>query len=340
MSNSTNKGFNIPIVLIMFKRTASTLKILERIAQVKPKKLYLMADQGRTTKEKEEVEQCRKAVLDAIDWECTVVKNFAEENRGVYANIGLGAKWVFEREEQAIFLEDDNLPEVTFFRYCEELLEKYKDNDDVLWINGTNYLAKYNQKDGDSYMFTKHLLPCGWASWSKKFLKYYDGELENATPENLKALRNNYESRKLYEQQKYSYRGELSRKQRGARFISWDYQMAFSVRFFNKFGVSPCVNQIKNIGVDGLSTHGGNDINNVMTNRFCGMPSHPLSFPLQHPKKVEIDADYEKKIHDIILNPLSMRIRRRLKIMFFRIMGVDETLSFAEYKRLRREKKK
>ncbi len=325
-----NNCFDIPICLFMFRRSESTVKIIKRISQVKPKKIYLLADAGRNAQEKAEAEECRRAVLDAIDWDCEIVKNFAQENRGVYANIGLGAKWVFEREEIAIFLEDDNLPEITFFDYCRELLEKYKDNDNVLWICGTNYLAKYQNSQNHSYMFTKHLLPCGWASWSHKFIKYYDGELKNATPENLKQLRNKYDSYKLYDQQKYCVRKEQHRIETGKRFASWDYQMAFSIRFYDKYGISPCNNQIKNIGVDGISEHGGNNINNIMTNRFCGMDSHPLDFPLCHPDRVEVDPVYEKKIHDIILNPFYMRMRRKIKSFVLRCLGLNDTISYSE----------
>ena len=325
-------AFPIPIALFMFKRAESTVKIVKRISLVKPSKLYLIADEGRNAEEKKAVADCRRAVLEAIDWPCEVIRYFAEENRGVYANIGLGAKWVFSQEPMAIFLEDDNLPEESFFEYCRQLLEKYQDNDDILWICGTNYLAKYENERKESYMFTKHLLPCGWASWANKFCKYYDGELECATPENLKSLRSKYESKALYEQQKYCIRKELYRKETGKKFISWDYQMAFSVRFHNKYGISPCNNQIRNIGVDGLSEHGGNNMNNVMTNRFCGMQSHSLNFPLIHPEKVAIDPMYEKKIQNIILNPRNMRLKRKIKCILLRLLGLNDAMPFSEAK--------
>lgn len=340
MDQNNNSGFDIPIALFMFRRAESTVKIIERISEVRPQKLYLIADAGRNPEEHAAAENCRQAVLRAINWQCDVIKYFADENRGVYANIGLGAKWVFEHEEMAIFLEDDNLPEVTFFEYCRQLLQKYKDNDDILWICGTNYLAKYRNKHNDSYMFTKHLLPCGWASWGEKFCKYYDGELENATEQNLKLLRKKYDSAKLYDQQKYCVRKELYRKERGRKFASWDYQMAFSIRFYDKYGISPANNQIKNIGVDGISEHGGNNINNVMTKRFCGMESYPMDIPLIHPERIEVDPVYEKKIHNIILNPWFMRVRRKVKCLILRTLGLNDAIPFREVKQELKKKKK
>ena len=168
--------FDIPVVLLLFKRKDAALKIVERLKQVGVSKLYLMADQGRDEAEIKLVMETREAIENAIDWDCEVIKNYASENRGVYGNIALGAKWVFKREKWAIFLEDDNLPEETFFPFCEELLKRYENDNRVLWVCGTNYLGKYESESGASYMFTKHMLPCGWASWGEKFNKYYDGE--------------------------------------------------------------------------------------------------------------------------------------------------------------------
>ena len=120
--------FEIPVVLFMFKRRDKTVEILSRISQVKPKKLYLMSDCGRNDEEIRLVLETRKAVEEAIDWDCEIVKNYADKNRGVYEQIGLGAKRILQDEWAAIFLEDDNLPEISFFRFCEEMLKRYKDD--------------------------------------------------------------------------------------------------------------------------------------------------------------------------------------------------------------------
>lgn len=98
--------------MFIFKRKDTVLRIIDRIREVKPKTFYIIADAGRNDEEKALVRECREAVEKAIDWECNLIKNYAKENRGVHAQIGMGALWVFEREERAIFLEDDNLPEV------------------------------------------------------------------------------------------------------------------------------------------------------------------------------------------------------------------------------------
>ena len=300
--------FDIPVCLFMFQRKDTVLRIIERISQVQPRKIYFMSDEGRTDEERARVAACRAAAESAITWDCELVKDYASENRGVFQNIGLGAMRVFEHEEKAIFLEDDNLPEVTFFQYCKEMLERYEDNDRIVWVCGTNYLAKYNSPANESYMFTQHLLPCGWASWKKKYTKYYDAYFKNYNETVIERMQETYTNRPLFKQQMESINGERNRMKAGQPFRSWDFQMCFSIRSNDLLGISPKNNQIKNIGVDMLGTHGvGNDI---MTQRFCGMESYPLEFPLKHPTTVLIDPVYERKIGNIILYPLSWRIRK------------------------------
>ena len=302
--------FDIPVCLFIFQRKDTVLRIIDRISQVKPQKIYLMSDQGRNEEEKKRVQECRKAVEAAINWNCEVIKDYAAENRGVFENIGMGAMRVFSQEEVAIFLEDDNLPEITFFSYCKQMLEKYKDNDRVVWICGTNYLGKYENSSGESYMFTQHLLPCGWASWKKKYTKYYDSFFDTFNETIKERIKPLYRNNPLYKQQMEVIQREYDRMKNGERFRSWDYQMCLSIRANDLVGISPANNQIKNIGVDAFSEHGGVTFADKMTKRFCGMDSYPLEFPLKEPQTVLIDPIYEKKIGNIILYPLDWRIRK------------------------------
>ena len=117
-------AFDIPVVLFLFKRSETLPAIIGQIRKAKPAKLYLIADGPRNESEAEAVNKCRKLAESLIDWPCTVEKNYAEKNRGIYNNIGEGAKWVFGKEKTAIFLEDDNYPADSFFMFCKEMLEK------------------------------------------------------------------------------------------------------------------------------------------------------------------------------------------------------------------------
>lgn len=333
--------FDIPVALFMFKRKDTLLQIIKRIAEVKPSKLYLIADAGRNEDEERMVQNCREAVEQAINWECEIVKYYAKENRGVYENIGIGAQWVLEKERWAIFLEDDNLPEVSFFYYCKNLLEKYEQEPKILWICGTNYMGKYEPDNGASYMFTKHLLPCGWASWSKKFCSYYDGEMKTFLSQNRKKeLYDKYENKALFRYQYQLFEKTLYKLQNYRKLSSWDYQMAYSIRINDLYGISPKYNQIKNIGVDELSTHGGTSFQYTMTKRFCGMDSYELPSPLTHPIKIEIDKKYEKKIGKIILPPVTSRIKVQIAYFIKKIIRINKYESLTLYLQQRKKAKK
>ena len=308
--------FDIPVVLFIFKRSETLVKIIERLAKVKPLKLYLIADGPRNEEEEKAVIKARKTVEQLVDWNCEIIKNYAIKNRGVYENIAGGAKWVFEREESAIFLEDDNLPEVTFFYFCKEMLERYKKNDKVLWICGTNYLEKFLTDKNESYVFTKHLMPCGWASWREKFNKYYDGDLKILKNKKLvKKMKDSYTNYGLYRQQIVSANSEVYRRNKNRKYASWDFQMAISIRANDLYGICPKYNQIKNIGVDSCSIHGGTSLSNEMTRRFCGINSYPLEFPLIHPTIITENIKFEKKVDKIILFPLEMRIKELIAVI-------------------------
>lgn len=302
------EGFDIPVAIFIFKREKA-VDVVKRIGQVKPRKLYILADHGRNEEEKGRALRCRKMVEDAIDWDCEIIRNYAEENRGVYQNIGEGAKWVLRREKWAIFLEDDNLPEVTFFEFCKQMLQKHEDDTRILWVCGTNYLGEYDAPFGESYVFTRHMLPCGWASWSNKFERFYDGSLNNVENEAVMArIADVYCNKSVYKQYRNSWMQEYYRIKKGQQPLSWDYQMDFSIKANNLYGICPCRNQIKNIGVDNDSTHGGASFDLLMTRRFCGMSSYPLEFPLKHPATALPDKQFEKKIGNIILVPLNYRL--------------------------------
>ena len=302
-------SFNIPVAIFILKRDKA-VHVINRIKQVKPQKLYILADQGRNEQEKLLAEECRRKVEAAIDWDCEVIKNYAKENRGVYENIGEGAKWVLRQEKWAIFLEDDNVPEVSFFQFCKEMLERYENDTRVLWVCGTNYIGDYKPESNDSYVFTRHMLPCGWASWSHKFERFYDGKLELCNdPVTMERVKDVYVNKSVYNHYKKCWLSEYARIKRGEKPISWDYQMDFSIKAHNLFGICPCKNQIQNIGVDEHSEHGGKSLSSVMTRRFCGMSSYPIDFPLKHPSTLLVDPVFEKKIGKIILPPLAGRIK-------------------------------
>ncbi|GIU38571.1 hemolytic protein HlpA [Shewanella schlegeliana] len=311
----------VPVALFIFKRSETLERIFSKIRDYRPDKIYLIADGHRNDEEKKLVDYTRNKVEQLIDWDCQIIKNYSPENRGVYENIGGGANWVFDREDSAIFLEDDNLPEDGFFEFCEELLYKYKEEEKVLWICGTNYLKGF-QSEFD-FVFTQHMLPCGWASWSHKFKRFYDGELKHFDPNNKIELKSRYSSNALFEQDFDNFCKTKRLLSVDRKKSSWDRQVAFSLRYFDIYGVSPVKNQIRNIGVDELSTHGGNSLKKTMTKRFCELETNKISFPIKHPVDITLNVKYELETEKVILLPLTDRLLMRLASFIKPVFGVD-----------------
>lgn len=312
-----------PVVLFIFKRSETLPAIIDRIRFYAPEKLYILADGPRNPDEAVLTEKTRSLALSLVNWDCQVIEKFERENIGVYRNIGEGAKWVFSKEKRAIFLEDDNLPEITFFRYCDDLLDRYENNSEILWVCGTNYLEDTRDLGQSSYYYTRHLLPCGWASWSSKFLSEYDGELNDLNEETVSMMRETYQDERLYKQELQTIKQTRFNYLRNPGSVSWDRQMLFSVRSKLRYGIAPALNQIRNIGADEHSIHGGTSTKKAMTARFCEIPTHPLSFPLKAPAALRINQEFEVATGKIILHPFSSRVLRHIGRLIKRVCGID-----------------
>ena len=303
-----NNKFQIPVVLFTFKRSNTVERLLKVLKAANISKLYLFSDGGRTPEEQELVNQTREEILKMIDWDVEVIKMFADTNQGVFNQIAMGAKKVFEKEEKAIFLEDDNLPEITFFSYCENMLNKYQDNEKVLWVCGTNYESESKYLD-TYYVFTKHMLPCGWASWANKFNKYYLTSFAILDDKkNIKKIKKAYDARWLYRQQIRNFKMEKYREDHQRRFLSWDFHMALTLRYYDLYGIAPKYNQIRNIGIDQYSTHGGTSKKKPNTAKFCEIPTRSMPEEYIEPKEVVINKEFEKRITKIVLVPLYIRL--------------------------------
>lgn len=160
------------VAILTFNRSETTKKLMEIMKIIKPPRLYVIIDGPRDSHkgEKEKVDIVKQIIDDNVDWECELYKNYSEKNMGTCMRQYTGFSWVFEKEEQAIILEDDCIPNLDFFRYCDEMLEKYKDDERVMMVSGSNYLKKW--ESGYSYHFSSMGGIWGWATWRRAWLKY------------------------------------------------------------------------------------------------------------------------------------------------------------------------
>ena len=165
-----NNTKTTPIVVFFFNRS-HVLQVLDVIRKYKPKKLYLVADGGRTPKEHQKCLKIRKSVAAMLDWKCSVIKQYKSNNLGVDIIIPEILTDIFRKEEKLIILEDDCVPDLSFFSFCEDLLEKYKNNKKVTNIAGTNWFDDF-QFTNNSYFFSIHPECSGWATWKRAWNLY------------------------------------------------------------------------------------------------------------------------------------------------------------------------
>lgn len=237
-----------PVVLVVFRRPETTRRVIESIAAYRPRKLYVIADGPRNESDRE----LRREVLQLFDdlpWPTSLHVEAAEENMGVRRRISSGLDFVFEREEQAIILEDDCLANPDFFRYCECLLSHYADDARVMHIGGNNFLrGKYQAPD--SYYFSRHTHCWGWATWRRAWQRY-DHNLEHW--DSFKRNRGMADVSNSQLEEDYFMRCVQSVAD-GAT-DSWAYIWGYSCLLYHGLGIVPAVNLVKNIGFDKNATH-------------------------------------------------------------------------------------
>jgi hypothetical protein len=166
-----------PLAFIIFNRPDVTERVFVEIARAGPGKLLVIADGPRPGYPDDE-KRCAaaRAIIEAVDWDCEVLKNYSEVNLGCALRPATGLRWVFEQVEEAIILEDDCLPHASFFRYCDELLEHYVDDERVMHISGNNHYSTQIEIT-DSYSFSCYTLSWGWATWRRAF-RHFDPEIK------------------------------------------------------------------------------------------------------------------------------------------------------------------
>ena len=275
-----------PIAMVVFNRYDTAIKVFEQVRKVRPKKLFVIAD-GPRPNVPEDVEKCKKvrAIFDNVDWDCEVYKNFSEENLGCSKRPYTGFSWVFENVEEAIILEDDCLPNITFFKYCDELLKKYKDDERIMLISGTNQLKTW-KRENYSYHFSNFGGIWGWASWRRAW-KYFDIEIKLWKDEATKRLLKDRLSKLQYFTRKRVY-DELCNNSENT--TAWDFQWGFARLIQSGLAISPSVNLITNIGNGADATH------TAKKSMVSELTSYSMEFPLVHPPYVMQDEEYDKKM--------------------------------------------
>lgn len=277
-----------PILFITYRKPETTRLVFDAIRKAKPAKLFLSQEAIKPNSPKETADLHKEVrnIISAVDWPCDVHTLFFDKYQGIIDGFRKSFEWFFEHVEYGIMLEDDEIPDQTYFRFCAELLEKYKDDPRVMSISGSNVLEHYDKPYQEySYYFLSIPTVWGMATWRRAW-KHYDsyvrrwpevrnsGLLYKSLPSKAAAF---YFGRK--------FQGYYDRK-----INSWDGQWVFTCLANHGLSIYSSKNLISNIGFTSTNAfHQG-----VSDPLWSDLPTEPISFPLKHPPKIMVNKKWDE----------------------------------------------
>lgn len=268
-----------PVVLLVFNRPDTTRLVFEAVRAARPRQLLVVADGPRAGRERE-AQLCRevRGVIDGVDWHCEVLTNYAEQNLGCKRRVSSGLDWVFEQVDEAIILEDDCLPHPSFFPFCRELLERYRNEPRVGQIAGVN-LQFGRSKVSESYYYSRFNHIWGWATWKRAWVLNDNDMVHWPDFRDAGRLNDLLSSRK-----QAAYWAEVLNQVAAGGIDTWDCQWTLSCWRHALLTVIPAVNLVANIGFGPGATH------TPVPNRYAAMKVEPMRFPLVHPSLMQPNA--------------------------------------------------
>lgn len=239
--------YKTPILFLIFNRPDLTKRVFNEIKKVKPAKLYIAADGSRLDR-LGEIELCQltRNVTEVIDWDCDVRRLYRTKNLGCRKAVSSAIDWFFKNETGGVILEDDCLPNTSFFTFCQKMLRLYEKDEKVMHIGGSNF----QRRKSDDYYFSKYVHVWGWATW-RRVWKSYDVNIKN-WPEikNSEILKGYYSNNteKLFWETMFDavYRKKID---------TWDYQYVYNIWRNGGISVIPGKNTISNIGFRSDAVH-------------------------------------------------------------------------------------
>lgn len=267
------------VLFLVFNRPETTRQVFEAIRAAKPPRLYVAADGPRPSRP-DDVRRCAEVrdIATRVDWPCDVKTLFRDQNLGCKIGVSEGINWFFEEEEEGIILEDDVLPLQSFFGYCDELLERYRNDERVGLISGCNLIMR-RYTPQDSYFFSAYNHIWGWASWRRAW-KHYDVAMKDwpnwRDQGGLSEISNGNARFERYWRMTFD-------KAFAGKIDTWDYQWTFTCWRYGMLSTLPAFNQTNNLGFCAEATHTTASAPKYVTESTpCA-----LDFPLKHPPDVE-----------------------------------------------------
>jgi len=267
-----------PVIFIIFNRPDLTRRSFAAIRQAQPETLIVVAD-GPRSHRPGEAGQCAatRDIIDQVDWPCQVIKEYADVNLGCKNRVASGITAAFQRVDRAIILEDDCLPEPTFFTFCETMLDYYATNEQVMAVSGNNFLFKRSTDIQDSYYFSQYVNIWGWATWKRAWDKY------DVTMSDWPIVRDQH----LFNQV-WTKRFDLAHAN---KIDTWDIQWTYTCLRHHGLTVVPKHNLVSNVGFARPdATH------TKVKTIVAEMDTQPMIFPLQHPTIIAPNTQADKQV--------------------------------------------
>jgi len=305
-------GYKVPILFLIYNRQKETETVFKCIRDIRPDDMFVVAD-GPKKENTDDILKCnntRDVVNNNVDWECNLTKIYRKENMGCKLSVYNGISEFMNKYGYGIILEDDTVPNKSFFKYCEELLEKYKNDERIAVISGDNFIPSKHIKN--SYEFSKYPLIWGWATWKRVWDKY-DVSMKEwehfKKDEMLDSVFDTVEERK--------YWTNIFNKQYNNEIDAWDYQLSFLCMKNKLLSIYPKYNLVKNIGI------GSKDAAHTKKyKREYVKETSELMFPLDHPNDIYINRDNDLLISRLRFGIKKKNIYTKIKNIFKKVLRV------------------
>ncbi len=254
--------FETPILFLIFNRPNNANIVFNQIRKIKPSKLFVAADGPRKNVE-EDLQKCleTRKILEKIDWDCQVQTLFQDKNLGCGLAVSRAIKWFFNNVEEGIILEDDCVPNLSFFKFCSFCLEKYRYKKHIMMISGNSFLFD-GFKYSEDYFFSNSYSIWGWATWRRAWnsYDYQINDWKNFRENRIAVLRKIFKNYDLVK-----YWTECFDSVINNRVDTWDYQWCYNCIFNEGVSVTPIVNLVSNIGFIGAHANGASSVLNIPT---------------------------------------------------------------------------
>ncbi|MDZ4287151.1 MAG: hypothetical protein U0984_04290 [Prosthecobacter sp.] len=278
----------VAVLLLIYRRPALTEQVLRRLREVRPAVLLVAADAPATEAEQIVCQRTRELVAEGVDWPCVLATRYAPEHLGCKRAVSSALDWAFSQHERVIVVEDDCVPDPTFFRFCEEMLERYADDHRVMQVCGSNLTGR--QPGGDSYFFSRFGPVWGWATWRRAWA-CYDVHM-TSWPEHRDSRRLQGQCPEPFEA---DWRREIFDAVHEGRIDTWDYQWAYAKMILGGLNIVPARHLVANIGFGADATH-----TRAADDPRGKLATLEMPLPLTHPAEVaawvEADREYLQKV--------------------------------------------